>query len=159
MVLMQLTIGVSLLLDVFGNCILAPMFANSAGKIPIGPEFSSPELLLHLRAPFEDLPCGKALNRGYYLGHGVDWDGLHEKMHVVLVRADLQEFHLVPVFYLYTYLFHYRIHILVEDGTPVLCGKNQMVYKYRDIMALMEVFAHLTTLRRKRRGIQPEVIQ
>lgn len=134
---MQLAIGVPLLLDVLGNSILAPVSADGAGKIPVGPEFPSPELLLHLRAPFEDLPCGKTLDRGYYLGHGVGWDGLHEKMHVVLVRAYLQEFHLIPIPYLYAYLFHYGVHVLVEYGASVLCRKNQMVDQYRNIMALM----------------------
>jgi hypothetical protein len=34
-----------------------------------------------------------------------------------------------------------------------------MVDEYRNIMAFMDIFAHLHILRRKRRGIQPEVIQ
>jgi len=33
-----------------------------------------------------------------------------------------------------------------------------MVDEYRNIMAFMDIFAHLHILRRKRRGIQPEVI-
>jgi hypothetical protein len=34
-----------------------------------------------------------------------------------------------------------------------------MVDEYRNIMAFMDIFAHLHILRRKRRGIQPEVIE
>jgi hypothetical protein len=34
-----------------------------------------------------------------------------------------------------------------------------MVDEYRNIMAFMDIFAHLHILRRKRRRIQPEVIQ
>jgi hypothetical protein len=34
-----------------------------------------------------------------------------------------------------------------------------MVYQYRYIMTLMNVFAHTSILRRKRRGIQPQGIQ
>ena len=34
-----------------------------------------------------------------------------------------------------------------------------MVDEYRNIMAFMAIFAHLHILRRKRRGIQPKVIE
>ena len=34
-----------------------------------------------------------------------------------------------------------------------------MVDEYRDIMAFMDIFAHINILRRKRRGIQPEEIK
>jgi hypothetical protein len=34
-----------------------------------------------------------------------------------------------------------------------------VVYQYRDIMTLMYILAHIGTLRRKRRGIQPGEIQ
>ena len=33
-----------------------------------------------------------------------------------------------------------------------------MVDEHRNIMAFMDIFAHLHILRRKRRGIQPEVV-
>ena len=77
-------------------------------------------------------------------------------MDVILVRPDLQKFHLVSILYLYAYFFHHRIHVLIKYRTSVLRRKDQMVYQYRDIMALMYIFAHIGTLRRKRRGIQPE---
>ena len=34
-----------------------------------------------------------------------------------------------------------------------------MVYEYRNIMTFVDIFAHIDILRRKRRGIQPEVIK
>jgi hypothetical protein len=34
-----------------------------------------------------------------------------------------------------------------------------MVYEYRNIMTLIDIFAHIDILRRKRRGIQPELIE
>ena len=155
---MELMIGISLLFDIFDYYILATMFTNSTGEVSIRPEFSSPEFLLNLRTSLEDLPCGKALDRRYYLRHGVGWDRLHKKMYMILVRSNLQEFYLISIFDLYTHLFHHCINVLVEYDTSVFCGKNQMVYQYRNIMALMNVFAHITTLRRKRRGIQPQAI-
>ena len=124
---MDLMIGISLLLNMLGYCILATMFTNSSGEVSVRPEFPSPEFLLNLRTSLEDLPCGKALDRRYYLGHGVGWDRLHKKMYMILVRSNLQEFYLISIFDLYTYLFHHCVNILVEYDTSVLCGKNQMV--------------------------------
>ena len=158
MVLMQLMIGASLLFDIPSYRILAAMSAYRAREIPIGPEFASPELLFDVGAPLEDLPCGEALDKRCYLGHAVRWNGLYEEMHVVLVGSDLQKLHLISVLNFYTYVFHHSIHILIEYGTPILCRKDHVVYQYRNVVTLMHIFAHLSTLRRKRRGIQPEVI-
>ena len=152
---MEFMISVPLLLDISGYSILAAMFTYRARKISVRPELPSPELLLNLRATLEDLPCRNALDGRDYLCNAVPWNGLHEEMHVVLVRADLKEFHLISVLNLYTYFFHHCIHVLVKYGTSVFCGKNQMIYEHRNVMALVYIFAHIKILRRKRRGIQP----
>ena len=152
---MQLMIDVPLLFDISGHGSLAAVFTYRARKISICPKLPSPELLLNLRTTFEDLPCRKALDGRDYLCNTVRWNGLHEEMHVVLVRADLKEFHLISVLNLYAYLFHHRIDVLVEYSTSVLCGKDQMIYEHRDVMALVYILAHIKILRRKRRGIQP----
>jgi len=149
------TIHLPLLLDVRGYRILATMFADGTGEVSIRPEFSSPKFFLHLWASFEDFSCGEALDRRYHLGYCVCRDGLDEEAHVVLVCTNLQEFQLVSVLNLYAHILHDHVYIFIEHGTSVLCRKNKMVYQYRNIMALMDVFAHITTLRRKRRGIQP----
>ncbi len=79
-------------------------------------------------------------------------------MHVILISTYFQEFDLVSFLNVYTHLFHYFVHVLIKDRTPVFRRKNEMVYEYRDIMAFMYIVAHTNILRRKRRGIQPEVI-
>ena len=135
------------------------MLTRGACEITVRPELTSPELLLDLRAALEDLPCGETLDRGYYLGHRVCRDGLHEKMDVILVRPDFQKFHLVSVLDLNAYPFHHRIHVLIKYRPSVFGREDQVVYEYRDIVALMYILAHLGTLRRKRRGIQPGEIE
>ena len=155
---MKFPIGITLLFDIVRYRILAAMFSNSAGEVPVGPELPSPEHFLDVRTSLEDLTGSKALDRRYYLRYRVGWNGLNEEMDMILVRADFQEFHLVPILDLYAYILHHPIHMLVEYCTSILRGKNQMVYENCNIMALMYVLAHITTLRRKRRGIQPEGI-
>src|SRR5271157_282098 len=103
-------VGASLFLDIPCNRILTAMLAYGACEIPVRPELASPEFLLDLRAALEDLPCSETFDRGHYLGHRVCRDGLHEEMDVILVRPDLQKFHLVSVLDLDAYSFHHRIH-------------------------------------------------
>jgi hypothetical protein len=48
---------------------------------------------------------------------------------------------------------------LIKHCTPVLRWKHHVVQQHRDIMALMNVLAHASTLRPKGRGINPVVIK
>ena len=156
---MQLVVGVSLLFDISRNRVFAAMLTYGACKIPIRPELASPKLLLDLRATLEDLSGSETLDRGYYFGHRISRNGLHEEMYVILVCPNLQEFHLVPILYLYAYSFHHRIHVFIKYRPSVLCREDQVVYQHRDIVALVHILAHIGTLRRKRRGIQPGEIE
>jgi len=156
---MELMIGIPLLFDICGDGFLAAVFPYRACEIAIRPELASPKLLLNLRTASKDLSCRQAFYRRDYLCHAVPWNRLHEEMNVVLVGADFQEFHLIALLNLYAYLFYRRVHVLIENGTSVLCRKDQMIYKYRNIVAFVYIFAHITTLRRKRRGIQPAEIK
>ena len=152
-------ICVPLLFDIVGYRFLIAMFPYTTCKISIRPELTTPELFLYLGTPLEYFPGSDAFDNRYRSCYAIRWNRLHEKVHVILIRADLQEFHLVAFLNLHAYIFHYFIHVLVEYCTSVFCRKNQMVDEYRNIMAFMDIFAHLHILRRKRRGIQPEVIQ
>src|SRR3954468_16691185 len=71
------------------------MSTNRAREVAAGPELASPQLLLHLGATPEDLPCRRALDDRHQPAPAVGGHRLHEKMHMVLVRADLQELQLV----------------------------------------------------------------
>ena len=152
-------IHVPLLLDIVCYGVLVAMSSYGTCKIPVRPELSAPQLFLYLGTPFEYLPGCNAFDDRYYPAGAVCWDGLHEEMHMILVRTNLKKFHLVTFLDLNTYLFHYFINVFVKYRTSVFCRKHQMVDEHRNIMAFMYIFAHLHILRRKRRGIQPEVIQ
>ena len=156
---MELMIGVPLLFDIVGYRVLIAMSPYRTCKISIRPELSTPELFLYLGTPLEYFSSSNALDDRYYPRDAVGGNALHEKMHMILICADLQKFHLVAFLNLHAYLFQYFIHALVEYHTSVLCRQYQMVDKHRNIMTFMYILAHLHIVRRKRRGIQPEGIQ
>ena len=149
----------SLVFDIVGDGILIAMFTNSSSKVAVRPEFASPQLLFHFRTTPEHLSCGKAFDHRYDFGHAIGWNGLHQKMHMILIGTNLQEFQLVSLLYVQTDFLHNIVHMIIKYCTPIFGRKYQMVYQYRYVMTLMYVFAHIGILRRKRRGIQPQGIE
>ena len=155
---MQLPVIISLPLDVARNRILTSMLPYRTGVIPVSPEFSTPELFLHLGALPEYLPGSDALDGRDNLRHTVRWNRLDEEMHVILIRTDLKKFYLVPFLNLYADILHRLIDIPVKNRTSVLRREYQVIDEYGNVMAFMYIIAHASILRRKRRGIQPEGI-
>ena len=156
---MELMIIIALLFDVVRDRILIAMFPYGACEIPVRPEFSSPKLFFYLGTSLEYFSCRNAFDRRYDFCHTVGWNGLHEKMHVVLIRAYLQEFHLIALLNFYAHVFQHFIHAWVKYRAPVFGRQYQMIYEYRNVMALVDILAHLKIVRRKRRGIQSEAIK
>ena len=146
----------SLAFDIVGDDILIPMSSNSASKVAIRPEFASPQLLLHFRTTPEHLSCGNAFYHRYDFGYAVCWDGLHQKMYMILICTNLQEFQVISLLDVQTDFLHHIVYMIIKYCTPIFCWKYQMVYHYRYVMTVMYVFAHIKILRRKRRGIQPK---
>ena len=144
-----------LLFDISADGSFVAVFSYGTGKVSICPEFSTPKLLLYVGTPFEYFPGGNALDDRYRSGHTVGWNALHEKMHMIVVGTYLQKFHLISFLNFYTYLLQYIVYICVKHRSSVLRWKYEMVEKHGNIMALMNIFAHLYILRRKRQGIQP----
>ena len=114
------------------------------------------------------LTCGQRLNisravtlcqHPHDLCHTVSWYRLNQKMHMILVRAYLQKLHLIAFRNFQTYFFQNCINPLVEHCSSVLRRKYQVVHQHRYVVTLVDIFAHPQSLRRKRRGIQPEEIK
>ena len=76
-------------------------------------------------------------------------------MYVILIRTDFQEFHLVTPLDAQARLLQRLVDLLIENDPAILRRKNQVIQQNRDIVALMDIFAHWSILRRKRRGIGP----
>jgi len=105
-VFVQLLINTPVLLNVVSYCGLIPMFIYCAGKIPIGPKLSSPQLFLDLGTQSEDLLRRYIFDDRYQLRHAVYWYRLHQKMYVILIRTYLQKLYLVSLLYLQTNIPH-----------------------------------------------------
>ena len=155
---MQFLIVSSLVFYIFADGILIPMFSDCTCKITVRPEFASPQLLLYLGTAPEYLSRSEAFYYGYNPGYAICRNRLHQEMNMILICANLQKFHLIPLLNIQTDFFQNIIYMVIKYCTPILGWKHQMVYQYCYIVTLMYVFAHTGILRRKRRGIQPQEI-
>jgi len=152
----KLFVDLALTLDVFPNHVFVAMLPNRACEITIRPKLPTPQLLLHLRASLEYLSRGQAFYQLHELCHTIGRNRLHQKMNMVLVRANLQKLHLIPICDLKTDLLQYFVYVGIDNRSPIFRRKHQVIQQYRNIVALMNVLAHEPILRRKRRGIGPE---
>src|SRR5688572_25675610 len=94
-VLVELPVARALSLDVVADHPLVPVSADGAGEIAVGPELAAPQPLSHVGAASEDLARRQALDDRHQLGHAVGRHRPHQKMDMILVRADLQKLQLV----------------------------------------------------------------
>lgn len=152
-------IFIALILDVLAYHGFIAMLSNRTCEKTIRPKFATPQLFLDLWATPEYLSRRHALQHPHNLRHTVCRYRLNQKMNMILVRPYLQKLHLVAFLNLQTYLFQNFINPAVELCSSVLCRKYQVVHQHRYVVTLMDIFAHPRSLRRKRRGIQPEEIQ
>lgn len=155
---MELMIIVALVFDAVRDRIPIVMFLYGTCEIPVRPESSSPKLFFLPGSILEYFPCRNAFDRRYDFCHTIGWNGPHEKIHMVVIRAYLQELHLIALLNFYAHVLQCFIHAWVKYRASVF-GRQYQIYEYRNIMALVDVLAHLKAVRRKRRGIQPGVIQ
>jgi hypothetical protein len=154
-VLMELLINPSLLLDVVSYCGLISMITYCAGKIPIGPELSTPQMFLDMRTQPKHLARCYTFYYRYQLRDAICRNRLHQKMNVVLIRANLHKFYLVTLLYLETNIPQHLIHSSIKHGPSIFRRKHHVIQQHRYIMALMDILAHPIILRPKGRGINP----
>lgn len=147
--------GSGTFLYIFGDGVFISMLTNGTCVITVCPKFASPQLLLHLGTTLEYFSCREAFYHHYDLAHMICGHRLNQKMNMILIGANLQEFYLIPLFNIQTYVLQNLIDMIIKYYTSILRRQHKMVYQYRKIVTLVDVFAHSPILRRKRRGIQP----
>ena len=79
-------------------------------------------------------------------------------MDMILIRANFQKFQLIALLDLETNIFQAFIDYRIKDRPTILGRKNQVLQQDRNIMTLMKVLAHASSLRRKQREIYPQGI-
>src|SRR3954468_9274361 len=158
-VLVQLLVAGALLLDIGADGPLVAQPADGAGEIAVAPELPTPKLFLHAGAPPEDLPRGEALDDHHQLGHAVGRHRLHQEVHMIPVRADLEKLELIAGLKLQAHFPQHLVDQAIDHHPPILGREHQVVEQHRDVVTLVDIAAHPQPLRRKRRGMQPRAIQ
>ena len=120
----------------------ASMTTNGADVVSVRPELSAPEVLLDLGYSGEDLSSSNALNGSDNLRGAVRRYRLNEEVHMILVCADLEEDHVIPVCYLQTNRLECLIHFPRENRSSVLRRADKMIEQDRDIVTSMNMFTH-----------------
>ncbi|MDR6504059.1 hypothetical protein J2785_007253 [Burkholderia ambifaria] len=139
---MQLVVFLALILDIPAYHFFVAMLTHRAREISICPELTAPQRLLHLWASPKYFPRRDALENRHDPRHAVGWNRLDQEMNVVLVRPYLQEFHLVALRYLQTNFFQNFINLVIKDRSSILRRQHHVARQHRDIVALVNVFAH-----------------
>ena len=142
MVIVQLFIDESLVLYVVGDHAFVAVFPDRAGEISVGPEFPAPQLFFDLGAVSEDFSCGNAFDHRDEFRDCVRGNALDEEMNMILIRADLEKVHLIPLFYLKACFLYDTVNLCVNDCPTVLCRKDDVVQENGDIVAFVDVSAH-----------------
>jgi hypothetical protein len=115
---------------------------DCADVVAVGPEFSTPKVLLDLGYPEEDLSSGNALDGSHDLCGAVGRYGLDEEMDMIFVGTDFEEHHLIPGRDLHTDRREDLIHLREKDRTSVLRWTDEMVEQDRYIVASVDMLTH-----------------
>lgn len=161
-VFIEFLVFLSLFFDIITNRVLVTVFPDCPSKVAVSPELRSPKLFLDLGASLEDLTGSETFDHSHHLGDTIGGHGLDQEVDMVLISTNFQKLDLVALFDIQAYLFEHLVNGFVKEHFPVLGREYQVIDQYSDIMALVYVFAciHIPiVLRRKRRGIIPEVIK
>jgi len=125
---------------------LAPVAADRADVVPIRPELPAPQVLLHGRHPAEHLASRQTLDDSDQLGRTVRRDRLHEKVHVIPVRPNLEERNLIPRGNLQADVPEHLVDLRREHRPPVLGRTDDMVQEDGHIVAAADVLTHTPSL-------------
>src|SRR5574337_131014 len=144
--LLTMQLSVLLLSPLGGDVALdlpfTPVTANRADVVPVRPELAAPEVPLHRGDPAEHLAGGQALDHPRDLRRAVRGDCLHEEVHVVLVRTDLQERDLVPSRDIEADVSEHLVYVRRDHRTPVLRRIDDVVEQDGDVVAAVNALTH-----------------
>jgi hypothetical protein len=141
---MQLLIHVctSLLLDILANDFFIAMTAYSTDEISFGPKFATPESLFDRRYTAKDLSGCQTFDHLDNFGWTIARDGLHKKMNMIFVCADLSKGNLIAFGDVQADFFEYRVDLRVKNDPSILGRTHDVVDHCRNIMPFMTIIAH-----------------
>ncbi|TSC67494.1 MAG: hypothetical protein G01um101472_406 [Parcubacteria group bacterium Gr01-1014_72] len=108
------------------------LIAHRSDEVPIAPEFSSPQLLLHLWKFLEDLSCGYAFQNIDNLGGSNAWGGGGVEMEVVGLDILLDDFKSIRPCYFGKEVFKKFLHLFGQHPFSVLGWPDKVVIQLVD---------------------------
>ena len=124
---MQLHVSRALITDVLLNARLVAVLPDCAHEVSCAPELSAPELLFDLRACSEDFSGRNAFDDLDDSLRTVEWHRLNQKMHMVLIRPNLQEADFIPLADLQAGLPELLVHIGSENHSSILGRADDVI--------------------------------
>ena len=103
------------------------MSTDRSDEIAARPERPTPQLGFDGWHPPKARTGGHALHRLHDPGRTVRWHGLQQKMHMVVIRADLKQRALIALRDFEAYLFQDSIDVRGQDCAPIFCRTDGMV--------------------------------
>jgi len=91
---------------------------------------------------FKHFTGGNTFDGLHNLRGTIGGNRLNEKVHVIFLRANLQENDGIAFGDVQTDLFEHRIDTGVKHDTSIFGWTDQMIHEDGDIVALMDIFAH-----------------
>ena len=95
---------------------------------------------------------GDALDDLHYLLRAIHWHTLHQKMYMVFISANFNEWYFIAFADFQTRLFELLVNFFCKDHSPVLGRADDMVQKQRDIVTLMDILAHPSSISQQAAG-------
>lgn len=143
---MQLGIGFfqPLLPHILADDLFTAMPPHCADKIALRPKLATPQLLLDRGYPPKNLSGGETFDHLDQLRWTVRGHRLDQEMDMIVIGADLQKHEFIPFGNLQTDLFEHGIHGAIKDHTSVLGRADHVINQDRNIMALVQVLAHVS---------------
>ena len=132
----------ALLLDILAYDFFIAMTSNSTDKVAFGPEFPTPQLLFDCGHSFKHFARRNAFDGLHNLRRTIRGNRLNEKVHVVFIRADLQENNRIPFGDVQTDLFEYCIDFRTKHNPAILGRTDDMVDQDGNVVPLMTIVTH-----------------
>ena len=132
----------SLLGYIILNHMFVPILANCIHIISTCPKMSTPQLTLHFRMPLKNLSRRDALcnlDDPFRKHHG---HTLNQKMHMILIAANLNISYFISSAYFLTGLFQSLFHWPRENISSIFCRTDNVVQQYCLIMSFQNMLAH-----------------
>jgi hypothetical protein len=130
-------IHLTLLLHIRPNHRFISMLTHRTRKIPIRPKLTTPQGLLDLRLQPENLSRCQTFDDRHQLHHAITRYALHQEMHMVTIRPDLEKPDLVAFLDLHAGISQRFINRFVNHRSSVLGRENKVVQQHVDIMAFV----------------------